>query len=108
VVEDIDVQLALATQPGEGEIAAPKESHSGVIDVVAMEEVQLGVKRLAQEQPDLHFAGTKLPNESAKAPFIGIGGGTEGQLVAELLSNAALQTRCGLKVNALTVRVDAE
>ena len=59
-VDQLDVELALPREPGEGEVAAAQDGGGRRVRIAAVEEVELGVQRVAEEQPDRHLPATQL------------------------------------------------
>ena len=101
VVEDIDVQLALARQPGEGEVAAAHKAGDGIIGIGAVQQVQFGVQLVAQEQLDDEPAASQFPAEAAQACLVLVRGRADEQLLAKLLRHAGFEAHDGSLVHLL-------
>ena len=55
VVEHIDIQLALLREARQRQVAAAEIAHPRTDEVLATEQIQLGVKRVAKEELDDEF-----------------------------------------------------
>lgn len=77
VIDDIYVELALAREAGEGQIAAAEKADGWAYGIVAEKQVELGVKAVVEIKFDLDLAGLDLRGEAAESGFIGIGGRAE-------------------------------
>ena len=60
LVGELGVQLALALQAGQGEVAAAEESQGRRIVIVAADKVELGVQRIMREDLDAQPAAAQL------------------------------------------------
>ena len=96
MVENIHIQFSLLRQSGEGQVAAAQIAYLGIERVLAEEEIQFGMKRMAEEQLDHELSCGDLGGKSAKSGFILIGGKPDHELVAEFLREPSLQNdgRC--------------
>ena len=107
LVEHVDVQLALAGQPGEGEVAAAEIPHHRGYRIVAEAEIQLGVERMPQKQLDRHRARPQLPDQPPQRRLVGVGRHSQEQLAAELLGELPLEPQRRAVVDApLVERVE--
>ena len=88
VVEYIQVELALLRQARHCEVAATEEPRDGVVDVVAVMQVELRMEGVSEEQLNYELAGLELGAKAAKGCFVAICGSTEGQLAAKRFRHA--------------------
>jgi hypothetical protein len=91
-------QLALLGQPSESQVAAPKEARGGIVYVSSMAQVQLGVQRMSQVKLHNNLLSLNLRTQPTEPKLIGITRNAKGQLLPEVLSHAALEAICGLKI----------
>ena len=100
VVEHVDVQLALPGKAGESQVAAAQVAHDRVDGVVAEQQVELRVQRVAQEELDDNPTGAKLRRQSPQSQFVRVGGYADGQLLAQLLGELDSKAMRSLVVDA--------
>ena len=60
IVEDVDVQFALAGEAGLGEVAAAHVADDGIDGIGAVQQVELGMKRVGEKKLDDYLAGLEL------------------------------------------------
>lgn len=101
LLQDIEVEFALTGEAGKGEVAAAGVADDGGEVVLAVEKVELGVEAMAQKEFDDEFAVADLLGEAAETVFVGVGGGTEGELLAEFFSELAAELNGRLVADAL-------
>ena len=108
VVEDIDVQFALLRQAGKSEIAAPHVAGGGVVGVGAVQQVELGVQRIANEKLDDELASLDLRLESLQTGLVLVAGGAGGQLLPELFCCLPAQPPSLLGIHEIVAAQQAE
>ena len=98
VVHYVHVQLALAGQAGQSEIAAAKIADGRIDGIGAEEEIELGVQLVAHEKLDDDLLGLDLSGEPPQAGLVVVGRHPQRQLVAgtppPIASSGEGQSRC--------------
>ena len=100
VVENVHVQLALCRQTGEGQVAASQVADDGVYGIVAKQEVELRVQRVAQKELDDDLLGAKLRGQLPQGPLVGVGGSADSELLAKLFGQLDSQAVRRLVIDA--------
>ena len=80
MVQDIDVQLPLAGEPGHGEVAAADEAGHGVVGVPAVDQIELGVQAMRQEDLDQQTAIMELAGQLAQGRLVLVAGRPQTEL----------------------------
>ena len=108
VLQHVNVQFALLGKAGECEVAAPQEAGDWVVGVMAVQQIELGVQRVAQI--DLHdqLVATNLFGQLPERRFVFIGRDAKGQLVTKFLGNAALFADGCLVVQGILIILGAQ
>ena len=88
-------------RPAKRQVAAAEIADDGVVGIGPEQQVELGVKRVAQEQLDDHLAGPDLGGQPAQAGLVFVGGSADRELVAELLGQLLLEAEGRLVVDAV-------
>ena len=99
VVEHIDIQLPMARQAGQRQIAAADKAGDGVVHIVAEQQIQLGVQRVRQKQLDHHLPRAQLPSQAAQPGFVLAGGNAQRDLLAQVGGKLGFQAAGGGVVN---------
>ena len=100
LVQHVDVQLALSGKAGERQVATPQIGDLRDERVVAVEEVELGVQRMAEEQLDDDLAGTELGREPLQPSLVLVSRRADGQLLPHLLRQPDPEAMGGAVVHA--------
>lgn len=90
VIEHVNIQLTLAGQTSEGQIAAAKVANSGIDGIWSEKQVELGVERMAKKELDDYLLLLDLASQSSQASFVFVRGCANGQLLAEILCQSFL------------------
>ena len=85
MIQHVDVQFALVGQTRQRQIAAAQVADDRVDPVGAKEQVELGVKSVAEKQLDANFLGLDLACQPAQPGFVLVGGCAEGELRTKFL-----------------------
>jgi hypothetical protein len=84
LLDDIDVQLPLVLQPGEGQVAGADEGDERADRVGPLEQVELGVEGVVEEEPHAHGTGAELAGELAEGGLCLLGRHAALELGAEV------------------------
>ncbi len=90
MIEHVYIQFALLRQSGESQIAAPEKTNDRVDGVLAMEQIEFGMQRMAQKQLNDDFPSAELRGQSAQGRFVLIGWNPNSQLRPEIISQSLL------------------
>ena len=107
VVHDVDVQFALFAETRQGEVAAPEIADRRVYGVRAEKQVELGVKRVLEEQFDDHFFFFYLSCQSSESRLVLVARSSDGKLFPEFLRESGFKPRRGLVVHLPFFRREA-
>ena len=100
VVENVHVQLALSRKAGEGQVTTAQVAHDWIDGVIAIQEIELRVQRMAQEELDDDLSGAKLRRQLLQCLFVGVGRRSDGQLLPQLFRQLEPQAMSGAVVHA--------
>ena len=101
MIQHIDVEFSLLGEAGKGQVAAAKVANSRVDWIRAEEQIQLGVKRVPQEQLHDDLMGLDLNCQAAQACLISIRRRAEHELLAKMRREFLLQADCRLIVDTV-------
>ena len=110
MIQHINIELAMARQTGEREVAAADEAGDGVVGIVAKQQVKLGVQRVGEKELDHDLSGTKLAGKTAQASFILPCRDAQSDLLAQMGGKLSFESAGGGVVDqagliALTVQL---
>ncbi len=101
MLQDVHIELSLAGEPREREVAAPYVPDPRLVLVALVRQVQLRVERVGEVQPDLELARLQLSLESQQPLAVSPCGRTDRELAAELLGHLLPQADRRLVVHAV-------
>ena len=97
-VEHVNIEFALPRQSGEREVAASEVAHYRIDRIRTEQQVELGVKRVFEEQFDDDFFCLDLRCQPPQARLVLIGRRAQDQLFPKFLREFFLQAKCRLVV----------